>query len=36
MAIASYIYKYSNNVEFIIPVAPTITPEILASYGKRE
>jgi len=36
MAIASYIYKYNSNVEFIIPVAPTITPEILASYGKKE
>lgn len=35
-AIAQYLSERKNNVEFIIPLAPTITPEILVSYGKKE
>lgn len=36
MAIAEYILKKKSNVEFIIPVAPTISPDYLASYGNRK
>ena len=33
-AIALYLHTKNPHINFIIPVAPTITPEILASYGK--
>ena len=36
MAIAEYIYKINENIEFIIPVAPTINTEILASYADKK
>lgn len=35
-AIASYLYQKNNQLEFIIPIAPTITSENLANYGKKE
>jgi lipid A disaccharide synthetase len=36
IAIAEYIKKKKPNIEFIIPVAPTINIEKLASYGDRK
>lgn len=36
MAIAEYIIKIKSNVEFIIPIAPTISADYLASYGSRK
>ncbi len=36
MAIAEYLQSKKENLEFIIPVAPTIDKDILASYGKKE
>jgi lipid-A-disaccharide synthase len=36
MAIAEYIVQKQPNIEFIIPVAPTISPENLASYGNKK
>jgi len=35
-AIALYLHKKNPHINFVIPVAPTISPEILASYGKPE
>ncbi len=35
-AIAHYLYQKNPNINFIIPVAPTINPEILASYGQEK
>jgi len=35
-AIASYLFQQNNDLEFIIPIAPTITAEHLANYGKKE
>lgn len=35
-AIASYLHQKNNQLEFIIPLAPTITAEDLANYGKKE
>ena len=35
MAIAEYIHQHNHNIEFIIPVAPTINAEVLASYAKK-
>lgn len=35
-AIASYLYQKNNQLEFIIPLAPTITAENLANYGKKK
>lgn len=36
MAIAEYIIKKQPNIEFIIPIAPTISAENLANYGKKK
>lgn len=36
MAIAEYIVQKKPNIEFIIPIAPTISPENLASYGNKK
>lgn len=36
MAIAEYIKRQNPNVEFIIPIAPTINTEILASYANKK
>ncbi len=35
-AIASYLSQQNKPLEFIIPVAPTITPENLVSYARKE
>ncbi len=35
IAIAEYIYQKNKNIEFIIPIAPTINAEILASYANK-
>ena len=36
MAIAEYIHHKNPDIEFIIPVAPTINKEILASYANKK
>ncbi|MGY6530074.1 MAG: lipid-A-disaccharide synthase [Cyanobacterium sp.] len=34
-AIAHYVYNKNSEIKFSIPVAPTISPQILASYGDK-
>jgi len=34
-AIAHYVYNKNPDIKFSIPVAPTISPQVLASYGDK-